>query len=67
MSEETPSENEWQVSVDNVGIVFIGANGFNAIKCFNECVSLSKSGYGRASNENVYLIKNGEINKEYHP
>ena len=59
--------NTWEVSVDNVGIVFIGENGFNAIKCFNECVSLSKQGYGRMSNENVYLIKNGEINKEYHP
>ena len=57
----------WEVIVGNVGTVFIGANGFNAIKCFNEYVSLSKSGYGRASNENVYLIKNGEINKEYHP
>ena len=55
----------WEVSVDNVGIVFIGVNGFNAIKCFNECISLSKGKYGRMSNENVYLIKNGEINKEY--
>ena len=59
--------NVWQVTVDNMGTVFIGNNGFNAIKTYNECVSLSKSGYGRMSGENVYLIKNGEINKEYHP
>ena len=59
--------NVWQVIVDNVGTVFIGINGFNAIKCFNECVSLSKAAYGRMSGESVYLIKNGEINKEYHP
>ena len=66
MSEQEP-ENEWQVSVNNVGIVFIGVNGFNAIKCYNECISLSKAAYGRMSGENVYLIKNGEIIKEYHP
>ena len=60
-------ENRWEVLVDNVGIVFIGENGFNAVKSFNECVSLSKGKYGRMSGENVYLIKNGEINKEYTP
>lgn len=59
--------NTWEVSVDNVGIVFIGDNGFNAIKSYNECVIASKSRYGRMSGESVYLIKNGEINKEYHP
>ena len=59
--------NVWEVIVDNVGTVFIGNNGFNAIKTYNECVSLSKGKYGRMSGENVYLIKNDEINKEYLP
>ena len=57
----------WEVIVDNVGTVFIGEDGFNAIKTYNECVSLSKEKYGRMSGENVYLIKNGEITREYHP
>ena len=58
--------NTWEVIVDNVGTVFIGENGFNANKTYNECVSLSKEKYGRMSGDSVYLIKNGEINKEYH-
>ena len=61
------NKNKWEVCVDNVGVVFIGNNGFNAIKCFNECILLSRSKYGRMSGENVYLIKNDEINKEYNP
>ena len=61
------SKNIWEVLVDNVGIVFIGSNGFNAIKSFNEYVALSKNSYGRMSGEKVYLIKNNEINKEYQP
>ena len=58
-------KNTWEVCVGNVGIVFIGDNGFNAIKSYNECITLSKLKYGRMSGENVYLIKNGEIHKEY--
>ena len=57
----------WEVIVGNVGTVFMGENGFNAIKTYNKCIASSKSGYGRMSGESVYLIKDGEINKEYHP
>lgn len=57
--------NTWEVVVGNIGTVFSGTNGFDANRKFYTYVSQSKTGYGRASNEPVTLMKNGEPHKEY--
>lgn len=54
-------KNHYQVIMSNVGIVYEGTNGFTAIKEYNSCIALSKNSLGRASGENVELLRNDEI------
>jgi len=60
-------KNKWEVIVGNVGSVYLGSNGFDARKHYNQYVYLSKHNHGRAGGEPVTLMKNDEIELEYNP
>lgn len=55
----------YEILVGNIGSVFYGTNGFEAYAQFQVYCGLSKAYYGRASGEDVTLLKDGEIVKEY--
>lgn len=59
----------YAVLVGNVGTVYQGTNKAEAKKVYNEYVKASKSGIGRAGNEDVRLLNNytGDIFNEYYP
>ena len=57
--------NTYNVNVGNIGSVYSGRNCRAAKRAFREYVSQSKTGYGRASGENVTLTCNDEPIKEY--
>jgi hypothetical protein len=57
--------NQWEVVVGNLGAVYRGSNGFEAIKQFNEYRHGSKIQYGRIANEPVTLMRNGEVHSDY--
>lgn len=58
---------EYQVIVGNVGTVYSGNDFKKARGAFSSYKVQSKGGYGRASNEQVTLMENGEIKREYSP
>lgn len=58
-------KNDWQVVVGNIGTVYEGTNGFEALKTFRSYVKDSRTGYGKASGETVTMFKNGEIHRDY--
>lgn len=60
-----PSKSSYQVIVGNVGTVYDGVDESEAEKTYNDYVELSKSGYGRAGNEDVSLMRDGEPLKEH--
>ena len=55
----------YSVTVGNIGTVRKAVGKQEAMKVYNEYVSQSKDGYGRASGEDVYIMKGEEIYKEY--
>lgn len=55
----------WEVLVGNVGCVFHGHNGYDAIQCYGEYKRMSIAKYGRIAGEPVTLFKNGEIYFEH--
>ncbi len=55
----------YQVIVGNIGIVYHGNNKTDALNHFEEYKEQSESGVGRAGGENVTLMENGEIVKEF--
>lgn len=65
--EDKPDEPPYfEVLVGNIGCVYSGNDHDGALKDFHEYVSQSMSGYGRAGNESVVLIRDGEpINGHY--
>jgi hypothetical protein len=52
--------NEYQVIVGNIGTVYNGTNLATAKKVYREYWNQSDAQYGRASNEDVTLMRNGE-------
>lgn len=56
---------QWEVVVGNIGRVYEGTNGFEARKLFNIYVSQSQTGYGHAAGENVTLLRDRDIYREY--
>ena len=58
---------EYQVIVGNVGTVYSGSNWREAGKSYREYIAISKSGCTRAAGEQVTLMENGEIKREYNP
>lgn len=55
----------YEVLVSNIGLVAHGDNAFNANTVYNTYVGQSKRGMGRVAGENVTMLRNGEIVKEY--
>lgn len=55
----------YQVIVGNIGTVYQGDDEFEAGRIYNDYVELSHSPYGRASNENVTLMADGDIIQDY--
>jgi hypothetical protein len=57
----------WQVIVGNVGTVYDGKDGFKAKQEYAAYKALSVEGYGRAGNEPVTLMRDGEPVWEHIP
>ena len=57
-------KNTYFVNIGNIGMISC-INKKEAEKCFNEYVRQSKSDYGRAAGEDVCLLVNYELIKEY--
>jgi hypothetical protein len=55
----------WEVIVGNIGTVYSGTNGFEANTTFQTYVGQSNSGYGRAGGEDVTLMKDGELHRQF--
>lgn len=55
----------YEVIVGNVGTIYDGGSYREALKRFKTYVEISKSGSGRAGNEDVTLMRDGEIIKEH--
>lgn len=60
-------KNTYEVLVGNIGMVYNGGNGKLAKKTFAEYVTQSANNYGRASGEEVAILKNNDILKTYLP
>lgn len=59
--------HSYQVIVGNIGQVYNGTDGQEAWNTFDEYVSQSISGKGRAGCESVTMMKDGDIDTEYIP
>ena len=60
-------KTEWQVVVGNIGTVYTGNNRKEAVADFVAYAALSRRGIGRAGNESVALLKNGDLVRERRP
>jgi hypothetical protein len=59
--------NEYLVIAGSIGTVHTGPSRERAEKEFVSYVRDSRRGYGRIANEPVFLMKNGELLREYDP
>jgi len=59
--------NEYQVIVGNIGTVDTFNNPVKALACYGHYVESSKTKDGRASDESVTIMRNGEPWREYDP
>lgn len=64
-SECQPTVTVYEVIVGNIGTVYTGRDAKIARETMQEYIRQSKSGVGRAGNEPVTLLLNGEIFDEY--
>lgn len=55
----------WQVIVDNVGTVYDGTDETVARKSYNDYVTISKAGHGRAGGKNVSLFDDSDVVEEH--
>ena len=55
----------YKVVVGNIGTVYDGNDEPRALETFEEYRDQSKSGYGRAAAEQVTLLEDGEIVREF--
>jgi len=58
-------ESLYEVIVGNIGVVYRGNDEADAVQEYEDYVVESKAGYGRAGNEAVVLMKDGEVYKEH--
>jgi hypothetical protein len=56
----------WEVIVGNIGMIYDGNSYAEALRDYDRYVIQSISGYGRASDEDVTLMGNGEPYKEHY-
>lgn len=64
-TKKNPAKCVYSVQVNNIGTVYLGENKKKALKTYADYVSLSKSGRGRAAHDDVFLLCDGELVKEY--
>ena len=57
--------NQWEVIVGNVGSVYVGNSKREAQRTYNRYVASSQTEVGRAGGEDVVLMCNGDISREY--
>tara|TARA_R110002167_G_scaffold294935_1_gene499527 strand:+ start:2917 stop:3471 length:555 start_codon:yes stop_codon:yes gene_type:complete len=62
---ETPRPH-WEVIVGNIGTTYSGDDETEALRDYNQYVTQSTTGYGRASDEDVTLMRDGEPYKEHY-
>lgn len=55
----------YEVIVGNIGSVYYGDDKEVAERKFDAYMAASQSGYGRAGNEPVTMMRDGEIYQEY--
>jgi DNA-binding PadR family transcriptional regulator len=65
INENSTTKSEYVVNVGNVGNVLSTTDYDEAKKTYDEYVEISNSGVGKAGNETVYLLKDGEPIKEH--
>ena len=58
---------EYRVVVGNIGTVYDGDSKIKADRDYKEYVEQSRSDYGRASREPVYMFVDGELLREHIP
>ncbi len=58
-------DDEYEVIVGNVGLVYKGKDILDACDTFSRYVRKSKSGEGRCADECVTMFRNGEMTMEY--
>ncbi len=56
--------NQHEIIVGNIGTVYSGRDRNEAAKRYSIYVSMSQSGYGRAANETVTWMRDGEVYQE---
>jgi len=56
---------QYAVIVSNVGTVLTTTAPAEALDTFEHYVKLSQSGVGRSGNEDVFLMEDGDIAREY--
>jgi hypothetical protein len=59
--------SNYEVIVGNIGTVVETNNPIVARAAYGEYKRQSQSGYGRAANEPVVVLKDGEVDIEYNP
>jgi hypothetical protein len=55
----------WTVVVSNIGIVYEGNNGFQALRYYNIYTKESRTEQGRAGGEDVTILRNNDIFREH--
>lgn len=60
-------ESEYDVIVGNIGTIYTGSSEADARTIYADYVQTSIAGFGRAGNEPVTLMKDGEISEEHTP
>lgn len=58
--------SKYQIIVGNIGTVYSGENEKESLKIFREYVSQSLHGFAYAGNEDVVILCDGEILKEFY-
>jgi hypothetical protein len=66
MSQRKPTEGIYQVTVGNIGTVYVGNAAEEALNTYLEYVRQSASGEGRAAWESVILWQLGVPRRQYH-
>lgn len=61
------AKRDYEVIVGNIGTVYEGHNKAAALRYYETYVKHSKEQYGRASNEPVTVMMDGDIMVEYFP
>jgi hypothetical protein len=54
----------YEVMVGNIGVVHASTSRIEALRVYYEYADLSANGYGRAAHEPVWLLRDGDIDRD---